>query len=230
MGKAGNSYGNIENGMRNTVYTGLLHILNRDIDSYSLGPIVRIGPNEVHIQDSDFYYTLFLQKLDKPKRWGKKWGNSDSAFVTYKHEAHRPRRAAVNPFFSTRKIALSSPNIQNRVNRLCDRLDKEFAGSGQVLVMDDMWGCLTSDTIVDYCFDRPYHYIELPDFRADFVKSMYDLMDNIHMASQFSWIMSLFDKLPDSVVRIIQPKMASVVAFRNVSTLNKLFSHRRLTS
>ena len=183
----------------------------------------------MHIQDSDFFHTLFSQKLDKPKRWGKKWGNSQAAFTTYKHEAHRPRRAAVNPFFSTRRIALYSPNIQNRVNRLCDRLEKEFAGSGQVLVMDDMWGCLTSDTIVDYCFDRPYHFIELPDFQATFVKSMYDLMDNIHMASQFSWIMSSFDYLPESVVRMIQPKMASVIDFRHVSMLNKLFRSQRMT-
>lgn len=176
----------------------------------------------MHIQDSDFYHTLFSQKLDKPKRWGRKFGNTQAGFVTFKHEAHRPRRAALNPFFSTRRIALNAPNIQHRVNRLCDRLEKEFAGSSQVLVMDDMWGCLSSDTIVEYCFNRPYHFIELPDFRATFVKSMYDLMDGIHVASQFPWITSLFNSLPYSVVKILQPKMASVIAFNNVSIFNKL--------
>ena len=194
-----------------------------DIDGSSPGPIVRISPNEVHIQDSDFYHTLYSQKLDKTKRWGRKWGNSPTAFVTYKHEAHRPRRAAVNPFFSTRRIALYSPTIQKRVNRLCDRLEKEFARSGQVLVMDDMWGCLTSDTVVEYCLDRPYHFIELPNFRAPFVKSMYDLMDGIHVASQFSWVMLMFDNLPDSVVRTIQPKMTTVITFYNVSMFKRTF-------
>ena len=189
-------------------------------EAYSCGkgPIVRISPDEVHIQDSEYFHTLFSnsQKLDKLKRLRHRFSNPRATFATPEHEIHRLRRSALNPFFSTREIALQSPFIQNRVNRLCDRLQKEYAGSGRILVMDDMWGCLTSDTIVEYCFDRPYRFLEMPDFRASFVDAMNDLMNGVHVITQFPWIRAIVNCLPDSVAKTVQPGMGSVIDFNNV--------------
>lgn len=127
------------------------------------------------------------------------------------------RRNALNPFFSTRKISLHSSVIQLRVNRLCDRLQGEYAGSDKILIMDDMWGCLTSDTIVEYCFDRAYRFIELPDFRAFFIDAMNELLNGVHVVTQFPWISSMINYLPDWVVTMLQPGMTSVIKFNNVS-------------
>ena len=190
----------------------------REAYSNAKGPIVRISPDEVHIQDSEYFHTLFSnsQKLDKLKRLEHRFNNPKAIFPTSEHETHRLRRSALNPFFSTREIALQSPVIQNRVNRLCDRLQKEFAGSGRILVMDDMWGCLTSDTIVEYCFDRSYRFLESPDFRATFVDAMKDLTNGVHVVTQFPWILAIVNYLPDSVVKTLQPGMESVIDFNNV--------------
>lgn len=185
---------------------------------------MRISPDEVHIQDSEYFHTLFSisQKLDKPQRLKHRFKNPGAGFATPEYELHRLRRSALNPFFSTRKIALQSPFIQNRVNRLCDRLHSEYAGSGRILVMDDMWGCLISDTIVDYCFDRSYRFLELPDFRASFIDSIKDHTKEIHVVTQFPWIMTIFNCLPDSVVKKLQPGMTSIIDFNNVSILSTL--------
>ena len=126
------------------------------------------------------------------------------------------QRAPLNPFFSTRKVSLHAPVIQKRVDRLCDRLQREYAGSGRVLVMDDMWGCLSSDTIVEYCFDRSYQFIELSDFRAHFIDAMNDLLNGIHAVTQFPWILPMVNCLPDSVIKKLQPAMASVMSFNSV--------------
>lgn len=183
---------------------------------------MRISPDEVHIQDSEFFHILFSssQKLDKLKRLEHRFNNPKASFATPKHETHRLRRTALNPFFSTRKMALHSPVIQNRVNKLCDRLHEEYASSGRILVMDDMWGCLTSDTIVEYCFDRSYRFIESPDFRAFFIDAMNDLLNGVHVVTQFPWIMRMLNCLPDRLVKILQPAMASVIDFNNVSILS----------
>ena len=175
----------------------------------------------MHIQDSDFFHTLYSssQKLDKLKRLENRFSSPKASFATPKHETHRIRRAALNPFFSTRKIALHSPVIQNRVNKLCDRLQREYANSNRFLVMDDMWGCLTSDTIVEYCFDRAYHFTELPDFRAFFLDAMNGLANSVHLVTQFPWILSIVNSLPDWMVMILQPDTASVITFNNVSML-----------
>ena len=183
---------------------------------------MRISPDEVHIQDSVYFHTLFSnsQKLDKPKRLEHRFNNPRAAFATPEHELHRLRRSALNPFFSTREIALQSPVIQNRVNRLCDRLQKEYAGSGRILVMDHMWGCFTSDIIVEYCFNRSYRFLESPDFRASFIDAMKDLTKQVHIITQFPWIMAIVNCLPDSVVKTLQPEMRSVIDFSNVSILS----------
>lgn len=139
------------------------------------------------------------------------------------------RRTALNPFFSTRKMSLHAPVIQARVIRLCDRLQNDYAGSNKVLVMDDMWGCLTSDTIVEYCFDRSYRFIELPEFRAFFIDAMNDLLDGVHVVTQFPWIMPMVNCLPDSVVKKLQPAMASVMNFNNVSICEGLARRGKLT-
>lgn len=183
---------------------------------------MRISPDEVHIQDSEYFHTLFSnsQKLDKPKRLKYRFNNPSAAFATPEHEPHRLRRSALNPFFSTREIALQSPAIQNRVNKLCDRLQKEYAGSGRILVMDHMWGCFTSDTIVEYCFDQSYRFLESPDFRASFVDAMNELTKQVHVVTQFPWIMAIVNRLPDSMVKTLQPGMTSVIDFNNVSVLS----------
>ena len=185
------------------------------------GPIVRISPDEVHIQDSGFVDTLFSasQQLDKVKRLENRFNNPKSTFTTSKHETHRMRRTALNPFFSTRRIALHAPVIQTRVDKLCDRLQREYAGSDQILVMDDMWGCFSSDTIVEYCFDQSYQFIDSPNFRAFFVDAWNNLMNGVHVVTQFPWILSVMNCLPDSVIKKLQPGMTSVISFNNVSIL-----------
>lgn len=183
---------------------------------------MRISPDEVHIQDSEYFDTLFSnsQKLDKLQRLKNRFGSPNSGFATPEHELHRWRRSALNPFFSTSKIALQSPFIQKRADRICDRLHKEYAGSGRILVLDDMWGCLTSDTIVDYLFDRSYRFLESLDFRATFIDAVKDHKREIHVVTQFPWIMATFNCLPDSVIKKLQPGMRSIIDFHNVSILS----------
>ena len=123
----------------------------------------------------------------------------------------------MNPFFSQRRIADHAPIIQRNVDRLCQRLESEFQSQNRPLVLNDMWGCLTSDTVVSYCFERDYNFIEDPNFHAEFPQAMVDLVEGVHIVTQFTWISTLFQSLPDSVVGFMQPSMKSVIDFNNVS-------------
>lgn len=126
----------------------------------------------------------------------------------------------MNPFFSQRKIAEYAPTIQNHVDRLCSRLTNEYANKDRVLVLNDVWGCLTSDTVVGYCFERSYHFLDEPDFKASFPAAMEDLVSGVHYVTQFPWLSTLFQNLPDSTVRFLQPSMRSVIEFNKVSAWN----------
>ena len=101
------------------------------------------------------------------------------------------------------------------MNRLCKRLEEQYLNTDQVLRLDDMWGCWTSDIIVDYCFERDYHFAEQTRFRAFFTDAMVGLLDPVHFVTQFPWVIKVVNCFPDSVVTAMQPGMASVINFNN---------------
>ncbi|KAL8860494.1 MAG: hypothetical protein Q9178_003153 [Gyalolechia marmorata] len=59
------------------------------------GPIVRINPEELHIQDTEFYDQLYRRdnKLDKFPGQTKMFGMPGTFFTTETHELHRERRS-----------------------------------------------------------------------------------------------------------------------------------------
>ena len=104
------------------------------------------------------------------------------------------------------------------MGRLCERIAKQYMNTDQVLKLDDMWGCWTSDIIVDYCFERDYHFAEQPRFRAFFTDAMVDLLEPVHFVTQFPWMVKLMNLLPEQVIKFLQPGMASVIQFNNEMT------------
>lgn len=138
---------------------------------------------------------------------------------TPNHSLHRNRRAALNPFFSKRKISEHVPVVQSRVEHLCDRISNEYAGTSRILVLSDAWGCLTSDTVVGYCFERSYNFLDMPDFKAPFPIAVEALVNAVHYATQFPWISTVMQWIPDSVIAILSPPMKSVISFDMVYRL-----------
>ncbi|KAI5925079.1 cytochrome P450 [Camillea tinctor] len=181
------------------------------------GPIVRISPNEVHIQDPTFYDTLFAQSRhsDKLKSLEHRFSNELSSFATADHHAHRIRRGAINPFFSKRKITQHSPNVQHHMSRLCGRVASEYLANGSTLNLNNMWGAFTSDIVVGYCFEKPYDFIMNPDFRAAFSDAMIDLLDPVHWLTQFPWMLKSMKMLPDWLVKLSYPPMRSVIDYNH---------------
>ena len=185
-----------------------------------VGPIVRISPSEVHIRDSEYYEEFYRKPYDKLERLKDRFDNAEAAFSTPDHGLHRMRRAALNPFFSPRKIAEHAPVIQRHIDRICDRIANEYAGKERVLVLNDAWGCLTSDTVVGYCFEKSYHFIDRPDFKATFPRAIKELQNGMHYVTQFSWLPTIFEIVPDSILGFLQPAMKSVIDFKNVSSFD----------
>ena len=95
---------------------------------------------------------------------------------------------------------------------------KQYLHKNQVLKLDDMWGCWTSDIIVDYCFERDYHFAEQPRFRAFFLDAAIDLLDPVHFITQFPWVFKLANLLPEPMIKFLRPGMASVIQFNKEMT------------
>lgn len=77
------------------------------------GPIVRITPTELHIEDPDYYEQLYSRsgRRDRYDYFLGRSGYASDAFSTSDHYLHRLRRAALNPMFSKKQIAEFQPVI-----------------------------------------------------------------------------------------------------------------------
>ena len=109
------------------------------------GPIIRISPEEVHILDPDFYDEIYAGPSRKRDKWSffcNAHGVPESSFATVKHETHRMRRAALNPFFSKQKVRSLQPRIEKVVNNLLIRFDG-FANKPESVKVSDAFAALT---------------------------------------------------------------------------------------
>ena len=102
------------------------------------------------------------------------------------------------------------------MDELCSRLKREFQGTGRVLVINEMWGCWTTDIIIEYCFERRYNFIRDPGFKAGLVASLIDLLEGVHWITQFPWMVKTMQLLPDSLVGWLDPRMKNVINFNKV--------------
>lgn len=98
------------------------------------GPVVRVGPDEIHIADPDFYAEFAgsaTKRRDKSPLWYWFAGNEDfigtSAFATLDHRHHRLRRAVMEPFFSLKKVR----ELEGRVKVHVEKLRKVVLGFGE---------------------------------------------------------------------------------------------------
>ncbi|TAQ87580.1 hypothetical protein B7494_g4085 [Chlorociboria aeruginascens] len=177
------------------------------------GPIIRISPWEVHIDDPDFYEEIYAtsasgKKRDKYSWFTKSFGLDNSVFATVDHDLHRKRRAALAPFFSMQSVRRLYPLIQERVDVLVMRL-RGFRDTGEVLMASWAFAALTNDVVMTYSFARNDNRLEAPDFDPSFRDASFFGSTAGNFMKHAPWLNSVFLGLPDSVVRLLHPALAT---------------------
>ena len=130
-----------------------------------IGPIIRINPHELHIDDPDFFDKLnsFQGKWDKDPFTAHQFANPGSSVGTIDNDLHRKRRAAVLPFFSKQKIYALEPVIQSTIDVLCHKME-DYVKNGQPLNLRNAYKCFAADVVAEYCFAESGGLLEKPDF------------------------------------------------------------------
>lgn len=109
------------------------------------------------------------------------------------------------------------PQIQEHVDKISTRLEEEYAGSEKVLNLCNLFSCYTADVITKYSFDRTFDYLDSPDFMNPFTASFDGFKDMAHYSIQFPWLPKLLARLPESLIRSLQPTMTPVLDYQRVS-------------
>lgn len=132
------------------------------------GPIVRISPFELHIDDSDFFNEIYRQD----GRWHKyEFSTSGQAapagaVFTADHDAHKRRRMAINPFLSKPAVMKRMSLIQSRINLLQDRIE-EATSQGTMFELGLAFSAMTMDIATAYVLGKSYDSLHSPAFNKE---------------------------------------------------------------
>ena len=120
-----------------------------------VGPIVRIGPNELHVNDSDFFLQYNSANNDKDRPFYDALNLSNATVGTSQAELHRKRRAALNPYFSRGNIDAQAPIVQGKALLLCEQLRKSVDTKLPVR-LDVSFESMTLDIVTQCAFGQSY--------------------------------------------------------------------------
>ncbi|RHZ58049.1 hypothetical protein CDV55_105466 [Aspergillus turcosus] len=172
------------------------------------GPIVRIGPTELHVSDPEYYEVIYSRDSPRNKyEYYQRTLNAPFALLnTIDHHLHRQLRAQLNPFFSTARIRQQEPTIKRLVDKLCRRLE-ELKNTGQPVHIEHALICFTTDVITDYSMGDGYHYLDAPDFLPQWYGTMNGTAKTMVFLRPIPWALPLLLAIPERVTAWLTPGM-----------------------
>ncbi|KAJ6134167.1 cytochrome P450 [Penicillium sp. IBT 18751x] len=180
------------------------------------GPIVRISPNEIHVNDPNFIDELYAgggKIRDKYPYFSAQFGIPESVFGTPSHHLHRLRRGALNPFFSKSSIQKIEPVIHKAIEKLCQQL-QTYAGTEKPATLNMAFSCMTTDIVTQYAFNKSYNFLDSPTFEPNFHRAIVAGSDMGLVVKHFPWLLSLMKSMPPWLVTKINPEMVIYLKFQ----------------
>ncbi|EEP81221.1 predicted protein [Uncinocarpus reesii 1704] len=170
------------------------------------GPIIRISPYELHINDPEYYSTLYSHSSPKDKYYYyvKPFDFPRSSFGTESAQVHRFRRGAMNPFFSRGKVLQHEGLVQELVRKFCDRIEG-FGKTSQIVPLSLGFTCLTTDLITSFVLKRSYRFLEATDWNPHWGQTLRDASELGMMSRQVTWMLPILKSLPRAWAEALNP-------------------------
>ena len=182
------------------------------------GPVVRINPREVHIQDPEFFEQLYSTSLKLNKDWYyyRFVGTSDASFGTASFSQHRQRRKAFNRFFSTSAILDLEAQVRKCVVQLCNRLE-EYRKTDKPVLLGTAFRALGTDVVSQYALPQGFDLLSSSDFGEDYSNVNRKLSGVAAYNRHFPFILPALMMLPTWMVKLTaSPGMLQMLDFQAV--------------
>jgi cytochrome P450 len=129
------------------------------------GPIVRISPYELHVNDPVFFDTLYRHDAHYDKyAWTMDAFDAKGATLfTVAHGRHKARRSPLNPFWSKAKVASRRAMIHGYMEKFCERIS-QYADDKTTFDLGAATTALARDVANDYVLSKSYNSLEREDF------------------------------------------------------------------
>jgi len=182
------------------------------------GPIIRISPYELHVDDPDFYEQLYSRSSprDKYQYYTVQNGVPKSAFGTVDHRLHRLRRQPLNSFFSKQSIFRLEPVIFPMIEKLCVRID-QFKQTGLPMPIRLGYQCLATDIITRYAFNKDGKFLDSPDFSPCWFRTIKATAESGHLIKQFPCLLSVLAAFPEWAMSRLLPDIMLILKWQQVN-------------
>lgn len=176
-----------------------------------VGPIVRISPEEVHINDPAFTNIFFSSstsvKMNKYAAHQHQFGMPESTFNTIDADLHKLRRSALSPFFSRKSINALEPTLVEKVYKVCGRL-QEYKENNTPMDLRLLFSSMTTDIITEYCFPNCFDLLSTPDLAPEWRDSFADGLRNFQWLKHFPFLWNVLRAIPYPVLQVLAPQVA----------------------
>jgi cytochrome P450 len=135
------------------------------------GPIIRISPHELHVNDPAFFDVLYKKQDGTTHKYDwsvDAFATKGAVIWTADHNLHKGRRQPIAPYFSKVRVSNQEDMIMKHVNRLFDRLGG-FATSKDSVDLGAAFTAFVRDVVNEYMIGKHYGDIDKADFDAGMV-------------------------------------------------------------
>lgn len=184
------------------------------------GPVVRIGPDIVHVNDPSFIKQLYPQsphsRRERAQTVLNMFNEHLSVLPTRDHHLHRQRRAVLSPFFSQQNVRRLVPVINDTLAELFIRMDG-WAKDGKPMSFDAACKAATKDVIQVYALGDGERCLAMEDLNAPFFKIL-NAERLSHIAVHFHWLPALLTKLPPWLLKHLNSHIEIFIRFVEVTS------------
>ena len=216
--KEGNTYGKWKRCTINTVY--ILGSYQRNFYLFDMfqGPIVRIRPDVLHINDPSYIDKLYTRASGPRREKYKTTLNAiqaeGSSLGTRDHDLHRRRRNVLNPYFSMQNVRRLEPIIQETFRNLLRRME-DWAQLGMPAPLNMAFKATTKDIITAYALGQVEKCLDMEDLNAPFFNSIAPVREN-HIGTYLYYVSKAMQSMPPSLIIRLVPRVTIFVRFMQV--------------
>lgn len=181
------------------------------------GPIVRINPGEISVNDAEFHdelYAPYPAVRYRDPSFSALLATNNGSFGTADHYVHRQRRVAYNPFFAASNLAAAEELMAQKVNHMCDLLWSRRDENPNIWTY---LAALSFDSLFTMAFGRPLDLLDNLSLAEECNSTVELLATSPPVYRLFPGLVPLAEKLPVAILRRLSVHIARVFNLHQVS-------------
>ncbi|KAJ5192836.1 elymoclavine monooxygenase [Penicillium cf. viridicatum] len=179
-----------------------------DLHKEHKSPVIRIGPNIVHVNDPEFYQTMFASKTKyrkDPQFYDALDGKGALLSITDDQE-YRSYRSHMSPLFSVKFAADAAPTVLSELERMSGYLDKQKA-AGMPIDIQLVYRAFVADIGCRALLGHELDFMAFGLETTQFMHATKQLQKASWLVIQFPNAMRLLNYLPDFINNIMAPEL-----------------------